>query len=97
MSSHALPEKEALFEAILRHVPEALLVVNAEGRILFSNNRATHLFGYSSEAFRSSSVVSCLPDWFMLPDVGSVLETNAVYSDSRTLAVELSLAPLETS
>ena len=97
MSSHALPETEALFEAILRHVPEALLVVNAEGRILFSNNRATHLFGYSSEAFCSSSIVSCLPDWFTLPDVGSVLETNAVYSDGRTLAVELSLAPLETS
>lgn len=97
MSSHALPETEALFEALLRHVPEALLVVNAEGRILFPSNKATHLFGYSPEAFRSSSIVSCLPDWFTLPAAGSVLETNAVDSDGHAFAVELSLAPLETS
>jgi sigma-B regulation protein RsbU (phosphoserine phosphatase) len=94
---NAFPETAALFEALLRHVPGALLVVNAEGRILFSSNRATHLFGYSGEAFRSSSIVSCLPDWFTLPAAGSVLETNAVDSDGRTFAVELSLAPLETS
>ncbi len=96
MSSEAFPETGVPFEALLRHVPEALLVVTAEGRILFPNKRATHLFGYSSEALRSSSIVSCLPDWFTLPAAGSVLETRGVDSDGRAFAVELSLAPLET-
>ena len=100
MTSTVFPQPEAwtiqLYETLLRHVPEALLVVNADGRVLFSNHGAHRLLGYSDEQLRFSSVVNSLPDWFTLPLTGSVLETTAVNADGRSLSVELKLAPIET-
>lgn len=100
MTSTFFPHPEAwtaqFFETLLRHLPEALLVVNAEGRVLFSNQAASRLLGYPRDRMGLSSVVNYLPDWFTLPATGSVLETSAVDSGGRLVAVELKLAPVET-
>lgn len=82
--------------SLLQSVPGPLVVVNADGGILFCNFKACSLFGYTQEQLRSLSIVKLLPDWFTLPPLGVVLESNVVDSEGLTFAVEVSLAPVET-
>lgn len=86
---------EIFYEKILRNIPEAILVVNAEGGIIFSSHRVTALLGYSADELCASSIVNCLPDWFTLPATGSVLESRAVNTDGSSFPVEISLSPIE--
>lgn len=96
MSTHPELLVTGIYRDILRSLPQAVLVVNAGGLILFSNSRAEGLLGYSSERLRQLSIVSCFPDWFHLVAGGSVFGSTAVSSDGTNFPVEVGLSVMPT-
>lgn len=68
---------EALFDA----APDALLAVDEDGRICFSNAQAEKLLGFSRDAHARP--------------MGVELELWALHKDGREIPVEISLSPVE--
>lgn len=51
-------------KAVLEAAPEAMLIVEPEGKIVFSNCRCQQLFGYDAETMLSLRVEALLPEFF---------------------------------
>ncbi|MGB0128015.1 MAG: PAS domain S-box protein, partial [Rhodocyclaceae bacterium] len=60
----ALRESEARSKLILDTAPEAMLVVDAEGRVIVANARADRVFGYASGSMLGLAVESLIPERF---------------------------------
>ncbi|WP_158069949.1 PAS domain-containing hybrid sensor histidine kinase/response regulator, partial [Cnuella takakiae] len=56
-----LKKAEATFRQVVNASPNALLLVNTSGQIVLSNQQAEHLFGYSEEELKNSSVDRLIP------------------------------------
>ena len=97
------------FEKILDAAPDAVLVCDDSGRILYSNSQAESLFGYSSAELTELRVDDLLPDRFRAghhhhrgsygthPEprpMGSGLDLWAQTRDGREIPVEVSLSPI---
>ena len=48
--------------AVLEAAPEAMLIVDEQGKLVFSNSRCQELFGYTSSAMLAMSVEALLPN-----------------------------------
>lgn len=90
--------------------PDALLVVDEKGRIVFVNRRVRQLFGYGSEDLLGQPLDSLLPEryrgghgrhlrhFFARPkarSMGSGLELWARRADGTEFPVEISLSPIK--
>lgn len=53
-----------IVSAIISAFPEAILVVNEEGKILFANDDASGLFGYTKEELAHLHVIDLMPERF---------------------------------
>ncbi len=53
---------QQLLADLVELAPDAMLIVDASGRILYANQRVTHVFGYRREDIVSRSVDSLLPE-----------------------------------
>ncbi|HJW90625.1 MAG TPA: PAS domain-containing sensor histidine kinase [Anaerolineales bacterium] len=101
-----------LFPILLESAPDAILVVDADARIILANSQAEKMFGYSRQELLGQTIELLVPERFRslhqshrqrffqhphLRPMGSGLELVARCNDGVELTVEISLSPLETS
>jgi len=104
-------ESEAWFRTLLDTAPDAMVIIDAKGRIAIINNQAEILFGYDREELRGQDLEVLLPErlrtchvahrdeFVQKPSVrpmGSDLELVARRKDGSEFPVEISLSPVQT-
>ncbi len=102
---------EARFRAFLEDAPDALVVVNREGKIVILNAQAERLFKYSRDHLLGRPVETLAPERLrrrLVDDrrqfvadrpawpMGSRVELLGLRSDGSEFPVEISLSPIET-
>jgi PAS domain S-box-containing protein len=102
---------ERNFRALLEAAPDAMVIVDREGRIVLVNAQTERLFGYSRDELLGRRVECLVPErfhgrhvhdrggFFSEPrprPMGAGLELFAVHKDGREFPVEISLGPIET-
>jgi PAS domain S-box-containing protein len=99
------------FQALLEAAPDAIVIIDARGRITLVNAQTERLFGYSRSQLLGESVEILVPDryrsshsqhrdhYFAAPGtrpMGVGLELFGQRRDGSEFAVEISLSPLHT-
>ncbi len=102
---------QARFGELLESMPDGIVMVNATGRIVFSNSQAETLFGYPRDGLLGRSIEMLLPERFRGVHVGHRsryfqqsrtrtmgmgLELYGLRQDGSEFPVEISLSPLAT-
>lgn len=103
-------EADAKFRALLEAAPDAMVIVDREGRIVLINAQAERLFGYAREELLGEPVDLLVPDrargahsghraeYYGKPVVRTVMGAD-VYGrrkDGSEFSAEINLSPLET-
>jgi two-component system sensor kinase FixL len=90
-----------LFES----APNAMLIADAAGRIIYTNSLAEELFGYSRGELRGQTMECLLPQRYrheysfhpQQPTMGSGLKLFGQRKDGSEVAVDISLSSIETT
>ncbi|PPE65098.1 PAS domain S-box protein [Caldimonas caldifontis] len=102
---------EARYRTLLEFVPDAIVIVNASGRIVFANTQAERVFGYRHRELLGQPVEHLMPlryrgahathrgGFFHAPrarTMGAGLELHGQRRNGEEFPVEISLSPMET-
>ena len=106
------PQPESIFKQLLEAAPDAVIVVDALGRIVFANAQTERLFGYAPAALLGELVEVLVPEQSRAGHVqqrerysdaprtrpmGSGLELSGRRRDGTTFPIEISLSPVQTA
>ena len=106
---HGRGKAEEKLDRLLGSMPDALVIVNAEGKIVGSNAQTGKLFGYSDRELQGESMALLVPERFrktqrqyyaahFSPRGGLVPETTTelcgLHKDGREFPIEISTKPL---
>lgn len=98
------------YEAICEASPDAILLVDTEGRITYANTRVADMFGYKPEDLAGEPIEILVPEPYQDEHVayrnafldnpetrpmGVNLDLSARCKDGSTLPVDISLSPIE--
>lgn len=101
---------EARFRGLLEAAPDAIVISDSHGRIVYVNQQAELLFGYARDALLGQSVEILIPERFRLQHVehratyaaaprtrpmGVGLDLYGRHKDGHEIPLEISLSPLE--
>jgi len=102
---------EAIFSGFFDATPDAMLLVNSEGKVVLANRQTEQLFGYAKQDLPGLPIEVLIPQYVSerqgVPQVGCPtlpklhpldkgLELTAIRKDRSEFPVEVSLSPLET-
>jgi two-component system, NarL family, sensor kinase len=102
---------DAKFRSLLDAAPDAMVVVNTDGRVVLANAQVERLFGYRQQELLSQSVEMLVPERLRsdrnergisffgeecLRANHTALELVGLRSDGHEFPVEISLSPLQT-
>lgn len=103
-------DSEAWFQTLLDTAPDAMIIVDGEGRIEIVNNQTETMFGYGRDELRGHKIEMLLPERLRQQHVGNragyvenpsvrpmgaSLELVARRKDGTEFSVEISLSPVE--
>jgi PAS domain S-box-containing protein len=99
------------YRDLLESAPDAMVIVDQEGRIVLVNGQAERLFGYAREELRGQPIELLIPERFRdghvrhrvayvrqprVREMGAGLELYGRRRDGTEFRVEISLSPMET-
>jgi PAS domain S-box-containing protein len=99
------------FRALLESAPDAMVIVDARGRIALVNAQTESLFGYTRQELLGRSVGVLIPERFggsgasersgyfarpVASAMGSLVDLGGLKKDGTEFPIEMSLAPLDT-
>ena len=102
---------DAVMQTLAEESPDAIVVVDVQGRLVWGNQQAERLFGYGRAELLGQTVELLLPDGVQKVHLahraaymenprtrrmGAGLDLNARRRDGATIPVEISLTPLST-
>ncbi len=109
ISNPKLPEER--FQKILEATPDAMIMINKEGKIIFINTQTEKIFGYRKDELLGQLVEILIPEpyrnrhpehrnkYFLSPHVrpmGIGMELYGLRKNGEHFPVEISLSPFET-
>ena len=111
MVSHAIALSDAVFRALIDSAPDAMIVVNTDGLIVFANLQAEEQFGYPRAQLLQKPIEILIPERFrgdhrghrrgfitrpQLRPMGAGLDLFGLRKDGAEFPVEISLSPIQT-